>query len=577
MDGIDSLPDFYTQHAHQLFELYRKLDAVTVHRQWLEHLPENPGLACDLGAGSGRDASWLAEQGWDVVAVEPSSGLRKLAEVNSHVSVTWLDDKLPELKKLRTIGYRFNLILISAVWMHLPPTQRERAFRIVTELLAPGGILVISLRHGQDEADNNQRGFYPVSAEELEGLASKRAIAVLDLYQREDLQGRDSVRWETLALQLPDDGTGSLPLLRHIIVNDDKASTYKLGLIRALIRIAEGAPGMVLKRTDDFVDIPFGLVGLYWIKLYMPLVLGHKLKQAPSHKPDQQAGLGFARANHFYRLGSISPYDLRVGASFDPELAQAVIGAIKDACANIQQMPATYITYPGQGDPVFQCERKTVRAPRGAGNSHWQINKESLAQFGTFRVPAALWQSLGQYACWLEPAIVNEWARLMMGYEVRYDRGSYDKALDWDEGRRDTSQVRKRVEALQGEGENLHCIWTNSRLKDNHYEVDHCFPWSRWYNNDLWNLLPASIKANAGKKEKLPSSPLMHEAKTRMIDWWDMAYMQGDFKEQFMMEAEAALPLADECGNNLAKVFDAVLYQRARLKANQQLVEWSPL
>lgn len=200
------MPDIYTQYAPHFYDLYRKLDAGALHRQWLNYLPESPGLACDLGAGSGRDANWLAEQGWDVLAVEPSQGLRELAEAESHANVTWLDDKLPELKKLQAIGYRFNLILISAVWMHLPPPQRDRAFRIITELLAPGGVLVISLRHGQDEADNKQRGFYPVSAEELQGFARKRVIAVLDLYRRDDLQGRDSVWWETMVFQLPDDG-----------------------------------------------------------------------------------------------------------------------------------------------------------------------------------------------------------------------------------------------------------------------------------------------------------------------------------------------------------------------------------
>lgn len=38
--------------------------------------------------------------------------------------------------------------------------------------------------------------------------------------EREDDQlGRDDVWWETLVFRLLDDGTGGLPLLRHIIVN----------------------------------------------------------------------------------------------------------------------------------------------------------------------------------------------------------------------------------------------------------------------------------------------------------------------------------------------------------------------
>ena len=49
---------------------------------------------------------------------------------------------------------------------------------------------------------------------------------------------------------------------RHVIVNDNESSTYKPGLLRTLVRLAEPAPGLVVERTDDYVDIPFGALGL---------------------------------------------------------------------------------------------------------------------------------------------------------------------------------------------------------------------------------------------------------------------------------------------------------------------------
>jgi SAM-dependent methyltransferase len=182
-----------------------------------------PGFACDIGAGSGRDANWLAAKGWDVIAVEPSSGMRELAMPKSHPNVTWLDDSLPELSRLRALGHRFDLVLLSAVWQHLPPGQRERAFRILTELLKPGGTLVITLRHGSDEQENRERGFHPVSAAELAVFAQRRAVVMRDPITQPD-QTRVHVQWETVVFTIPDDGTGSLPLLRHIIVNDNKSA-----------------------------------------------------------------------------------------------------------------------------------------------------------------------------------------------------------------------------------------------------------------------------------------------------------------------------------------------------------------
>ena len=586
--------NYYSANAPTLASRYNSLKPEDLHASWSRFIPDQPGIALDIGAASGRDANWLAEKGWDVVAVEPCRKFRELAEADSHANVIWQDDELPELKSLRTAGHRFQLILLSAVWMHVPEGKRKRAFHIISELLMPGGILVFTLRHGKDERENTERGFYSVSSSELESFARQRALARVCCKESEDHLARSTVHWETLVFRLPDDGTGSLPLLRHIIVNDDKSSTYKLGLLRALIRIAEGAPGMVTRRTDKTVEIPFGLVGLYWIKLYMPLLLRHCLKQSPNHKPDEQKGLRFAK-DHFYQLKQISSFDLRIGAMLDATHARPVISAIRDVCENIQINPANYTTYPGRSGQVFQCNRQSVRSI----NKPWRINKETLADFGVFEIPAAIWQCLGQYACWLEPVIINEWVRLMRGYEKKnkdyqyttpqwavsgrhiadrdsYTEQDYRRALEWEEGRRDTGLARQRAHALFQDGESIRCVWTNTRLRER-YEIDHCFPWSRWFNNDLWNLMPASEKANENKKDKLPSAPLMHSSRERITDWWNSAYINSAIKEQFLLEAEAALPLVSDNTSDLTVIFEAVMHQRAKLKANQQLAEWNGL
>ena len=587
--------NYYSDNAPTLASRYNSLNPESLHASWSRFIPEQPGIALDIGAASGRDANWLAEKGWDVIAVEPCKEFRELAKPSSHANVIWQDDELPGLKSLRAAGHRFNLILLSAVWMHVLPGKRERAFRIISELLAPGGLLVFTLRHGNDEQENTDRGFHPVSSGELELFARHLALAQVPCKGSEDHLARSNVRWETLVFKLPDDGTGSLPLLRHVIVNDDKSATYKLGLLRTLIRIAEGAPGMVTRPNDDTVEVPFGLVGLYWIKLYMPLVLKHGLIQSPSHKPLEKKGLGFAK-EHFYQLARLSPFDLRIGAMFDAEHARPVVCAIRDVCKNIQDMPANYITYPGRSDQVFDCERQTVRSQNG---KPWRIDKQTLADFGVFVIPAAVWQCLGQYACWLEPVIINEWARLMQGYDVKNNdykfgapqwaiagrhiadqgpesRKDYCEALQWDEGRHDTGPVRERVQELRQDGESVYCVWTNARLRER-FEVDHCFPWSRWYNNDLWNLMPASKKANEKKREKLPSAPLLHHSRSRITDWWDAAYLDGRMREQFLLEAASTLPLVDDGTTDLTAIFEAVMHQRAKLKANQQLAEWTGL
>lgn len=188
----------YSDNANTLCEQYDQLEPQQVHSAWSDHLPPEPGIALDLGAGSGRDANWLAQKGWDVVAVEPCDEMRQLARTkHPHPSIQWLNDSLPELKTLRQLDQRFNLILISAVWMHLPPTDRERAFHIVSELLAPGGVMVITLRHSPDDG----RGFFDVSPEELLEQARRRALGLLAQCHVADLN-RKEVSWDAVVLQL---------------------------------------------------------------------------------------------------------------------------------------------------------------------------------------------------------------------------------------------------------------------------------------------------------------------------------------------------------------------------------------
>jgi len=217
------MPEFYTNNADALAQSYDKLDFETAHASWVEHCPTTPGLALDVGAGSGRDARALNTEGWSVYAVEPSKGLRTLGQANSvGTNIHWLDDSLPALHKVRQLGLRFDLILVSAVWMHLPQSQREKAMRVLSELLTPKGILVITLRHGPS---GDSRQFHQVNLAELERQAADRALTTLHTTATPDQMDRDGVHWESAVFQLPDNGTGALPLLRHIIVNDNKSAS----------------------------------------------------------------------------------------------------------------------------------------------------------------------------------------------------------------------------------------------------------------------------------------------------------------------------------------------------------------
>jgi len=94
----------------------------------------------DIGAGSGRDAAWFSEQGYDVIAVEPSSGMRSEGQrVHPEPRIRWIDDQLSDLTILGPMAISFDLVMLTAVWQHVPPSQRDRAFRKIAVLVRSEG------------------------------------------------------------------------------------------------------------------------------------------------------------------------------------------------------------------------------------------------------------------------------------------------------------------------------------------------------------------------------------------------------------------------------------------------------
>jgi len=181
-------------------------------------------------------------QGHEVVAVEPSGAMRRQGQrLHPDERIRWLDDRLPALATTLRVGLAADVILLSGVWQHLAPTDRPRAFRNLVSLLKSGGLLAITLRHGPADPD---RGMHPVSLAEIERLGREHGLVAVHAATVGDAMGRPEVSWTQVALRLPDDGTGALPLLRHVILNDQKSATYKLGLLRAICRAADGAAGL---------------------------------------------------------------------------------------------------------------------------------------------------------------------------------------------------------------------------------------------------------------------------------------------------------------------------------------------
>ena len=189
----------YGENADALAKRYESLKFEDVHREVLHLIPQTPGSVLELGAGTGRDAAVLAQRGHKVVAVEPTAELRAHGQqLHASPRIEWMDDALPELLRLRARGDRFDVVMATAVWMHMDSGQRRKAMRHVAELMSPGGLFFLTLGHGPVPEG---RRMFEVSGDETVALGREHGLSLVHRSERGDVYDRPDVRWTCLVLR----------------------------------------------------------------------------------------------------------------------------------------------------------------------------------------------------------------------------------------------------------------------------------------------------------------------------------------------------------------------------------------
>jgi SAM-dependent methyltransferase len=93
-----------------------------------------PGTALDLACGEGRNAIWLARQGWDVTAVDFSAvGIDKARRLAGDLDVEWVVADVTEYEPVR----HFDLVVI--FYLHLPEARMAEVFDRAVAAVRPGG------------------------------------------------------------------------------------------------------------------------------------------------------------------------------------------------------------------------------------------------------------------------------------------------------------------------------------------------------------------------------------------------------------------------------------------------------
>lgn len=185
----------YADEADKLAIQYESFQFAEAHSSIIHLLPVAPSRVLDIGSGTGRDAAALTAFGHLVTAVEPTKELLEHAfRLHPSNKITWICDSLPALGQ---VDGQFDVVMLTAVWMHLDANQRQVGMQRLRELMRVGGLLTMTLRHGP--VPRGRRMFDVTPRETAELAAGQGLTCVLQLEEADGAQNRPGVRWDRLA------------------------------------------------------------------------------------------------------------------------------------------------------------------------------------------------------------------------------------------------------------------------------------------------------------------------------------------------------------------------------------------
>ena len=140
----------------------------------------------DLGCGSGRDTLAFRHLGFDVVPVDGSEGMCRIASEFTGSEVRRLD--------FLDLDYvdEFDGVWACASLLHLRPEEIPEVMGLVRRALRSKGVFFLSFKEGNFRGYRDGRWYTDMTLEGLKELAEETGFEVLDIWESVDRRG---VRW----------------------------------------------------------------------------------------------------------------------------------------------------------------------------------------------------------------------------------------------------------------------------------------------------------------------------------------------------------------------------------------------
>ena len=191
---------YYENNAKHLSQRYESAKVDNIHSLLLNTFPSKSHLL-DVGCGSGRDASFMYQNGYDILAIDGSREMITEAK-KCHPE---LADRLEVIKipnELNFEPFSFDGVYSIATLMHLEKNLIDSTIEKIVMILKPGSKFFFSVsiqRDGVDHQGKDVKGRYftTMSKEEWVICCENHGLKLVHFEITGDGLDRDGIVWLT--------------------------------------------------------------------------------------------------------------------------------------------------------------------------------------------------------------------------------------------------------------------------------------------------------------------------------------------------------------------------------------------
>ncbi len=174
MDSIN----YYNKNSKDFYNRTINVDMQELYKKFLEYIPIQSRIL-DAGCGVGRDSKFFLSKRYDVISIDGSSEMVKMASAFLGKNVEQM------LFQEVNFSNEFDAIWANASLLHIPYENLREVIQRFHKALLPSGILYASFKYGTSMRQVGERFFFDMDEANIEPYL-KGSFQLLEIWKSAD-------------------------------------------------------------------------------------------------------------------------------------------------------------------------------------------------------------------------------------------------------------------------------------------------------------------------------------------------------------------------------------------------------